>query len=91
MSPTLRVPAALRRYGGGADEIAVEGPCVRAALEDLFARHPRLRERVVDRRGALHSHLLLFRNGEELPRSGCMDARLEESDRLELVAAVEGG
>jgi hypothetical protein len=85
----VRLPVQLRRYG--ASEIVVEGADVRTALDDLFRRFPELRERVVDESGELRSHLLVFRNGVELPRAGCGNAPVDAADLLELVAAVDGG
>jgi hypothetical protein len=87
----LRVPEVLRRYSGGAAEVAVTGATVRAALEGLFALHPDLRERVLDPEGEVFPYLLLFCNRAELPRDGLLECPLEDGDLLEIVVAAAGG
>jgi len=85
----LRIPRVLRRYSGGADEVAVHGGTVAEALEDLFRAWPDLRLRVLDARGDVHPYLRLFLDDTELPRA--LDTPLADGDRLEIVAAAAGG
>ena len=65
-------------------------PSVRAQL-DQAAAHPDLRERVLDARGRLHAHLLVFRNDRELDRATALGEPVTAGDRIDLVAAAEGG
>lgn len=78
------IPEQLSAYGRSAD---VEATTVAEALEALFRQHPRLRERVLDARGALLPHLLLFRNGG---RAALRDA-VGPRDEIEIFLAAEGG
>lgn len=87
----MRIPGALRRYSGDRKEFSLSGATVREALEELFREHPDLRPRVLDARGDLHPHLILFRNDAELSRAGVLDETVRDGDVLELVGAVEGG
>ena len=84
----VKIPRALERYVPQRDlpqrEIAVEATTVREALEALPGE---LRARVLDGRGALFPHLLLFLNDEEAE----VDGVLGDNDLVEIVGAVEGG
>ena len=85
----LRIPEALRRYSGGAEEVVVRGATVADALDDLFRHHPDLRIRVLDTQGAVHPYLRLFRNETEIPPA--LDTPLAAGDLVEIVAAAAGG
>lgn len=91
MAVTWRIPDVLRRYAGGAETVPARGATVRAALEDLLAREPGLKGRVLDERGRLFGHLVVFRNDDELPRANLLDTPLEDGDLLDLVAPAAGG
>ena len=84
-----RIPEALRRYSGDAEEVIVRGATVADALEDLFRLWPELRARVLDARGDVFPYLRLFRNGTELGPG--LDTPLADDDLLEIVAAAAGG
>ncbi len=87
----LRIPNVLRRHLGGLDVVEVGGSTVGAAFEELFARHPDLEPRVLDRQGNLYPYLALFRNGVELSHTDFRTNPLTTGDNLELLAAASGG
>ena len=87
----LRIPSVLRRHSGGRDVVEVGGGAVGAAFEELFARHPDLESRVLDRQGNLYPYLALFRNGVELSHTDFRAEPLTDGDDLELLAAASGG
>ncbi len=87
----VEVPEVLARYSEGRGEVRVRADHVAAALEALFGVHPELRPRVLDARGRVHPYLVLFRDGEELPRAGLAAFALRDGSRVELVGAAEGG
>jgi sulfur-carrier protein len=88
---TVHLPEFLRRYGGGAADVAAHGATVGDVLADLFRTRPDLRVRVVDAQGAVFPYLLVFRNGDEVPRAALMSSALADGDRIEIVAGAEGG
>ena len=45
---TVRIPPVLRETVGGSRTVDAAGTTVAAVLDDLFARHPALRDRVTD-------------------------------------------
>ncbi|MHC4548284.1 MAG: MoaD/ThiS family protein [Planctomycetota bacterium] len=90
MSVRLRIPPALRRYAGGAEEVSIRGATLADALEDLFRHHPDLRPRVLNERGEVQPYLVLFVNEAELER-GKLKERLADGDVVEIVGAAAGG
>ena len=82
------VPAALRGFTGGRAEIVLDSApaTLRAALEQLFAAHPGLRDRVVDETFAIRPHVNVFVGGERVRDLG---AKVE--GELAIVPAVSGG
>jgi len=87
----MRLPEALRRYAGGEVALEVAAATVGEALEEVFARHPDLRLRLVDHVGLVRSHLAVFRNEEQLRREEAAGVPLVAGDTLTLLVAVGGG
>ncbi len=91
MSVRFHVSEVVRRYTDHLAEVDVEGATVGEVLENLFGRYPDLRLRVIDRHGRVHPYLILFLDGQELPRATLLDAPAPDGAVLELVGAAEGG
>lgn len=88
---TFQVPEVLSRYSDGEASVPLQGWTVAEVVEALFARHPDLRFRVYDRGGRVYPYLILFRNGDELPRENLDGIPVTDGDVIELVGAAEGG
>ncbi len=69
MAIEVRIPTILRTYTGGEKAVEGEGDTVADLIADLEARHPGLRERLVDDDGAAPVRQRLpQRRGRPLPR-----------------------
>jgi molybdopterin synthase sulfur carrier subunit len=69
----------------------VDGRTVREALEGAFSLYPGVRGYVVDERGALRFHMVIFVDGVPVSdRSGLGDA-LSESSEVYVMQALSGG
>ncbi|MEQ1505936.1 MAG: MoaD/ThiS family protein [Myxococcota bacterium] len=67
------------------------GGSVRAVLEAAFATRPETRAYVLDDRGALRKHVVVFVNGEQVTdREGLADA-VGPDDRVFVMQALSGG
>lgn len=51
MPITVKVPTQLRSLTGGADEVQAEGKTLRELIDGLEAKHPGLRDRLLDEKG----------------------------------------
>jgi MoaD family protein len=88
---TIYVPSALREYCGGRDAVAVPAPTVRAALDELERRHPRLYTNLCDETGAVRRHLNIFVNTSNVRDGGGLETALEAGDVVTILTAVSGG
>ncbi len=87
----IRIPTPLRSYSSGKDEVEVEGSHLAAALEDLDRRHPGLRERLVNEKGALRPYINVFVNDEDARYLDGLQTVLKDGDKLAIVPAIAGG
>ena len=72
-------------------DVAAEGATVREVLDRVFADHPRLRGYVVDERGVLRKHMVIFVDGRQIAdREHLSDAVLPASE-LYVMQALSGG
>ena len=88
---TLHVPGPLRTYCGGATELPISAPTVRAALEDLERSQAALYRRVCDETGTVRRHLNVFVNADNVRDLDGVDTRLTPGDVLTILPAVSGG
>ena len=84
----VHVPTPLHDYTDQRAVVEADGATLRELLEDLDARHPGVRFRVVDEQGEIRTHIKMFVNSREVSGLG---ARLEPSDELHIIAALSGG
>ena len=91
MSVTVRIPTTLRPLTAGAANVNTSGATVAEVLNDLEARHPGLRERVLDSEGALHRFVNVFVDDEDVRFLQGPDTSVPEGSTLAIVPAVAGG
>ena len=85
------VPGLLRETSGGAAELALNAANVRAALEQIEARHPALHRSVCDETGAVRRHINLFVNSDNIRDLAGVETALAAGDVLTILPAVSGG
>lgn len=90
-SITVRVPMPLRATCGGASELPLSAPTVRAALQELERSHPALHRSVCDETGAVRRHINVFVNTSHVRDRGGLDAPLAPGDVVIILPAVSGG
>lgn len=91
MAVTVRLYGAYSDFAGGVRTVAVDGPTVRAALDDLVVRHPSLRERIRDEHGRLREHLNVYVNRDDVRSLDGDTTRVQDGDVVHLIPAVSGG
>ena len=82
------LPSQLTSYTDGVSRLEAVGDCIGQVLDDLDARFPGLKFRVVDEQDRIRRHMRIFRNGDR-----AQDLRLVLSDRDEVLifGALSGG
>jgi molybdopterin synthase sulfur carrier subunit len=88
---TLWVPGPLRPACGGARELTVSAPTVRAALAEIERRHPALYRGVCDETGVVRRHVNLFVNSDNIRDGEGLDTALAPGDVVAILPAVSGG
>ena len=88
--PSVKIPPPYQGPTAGRDRVEVAGGSVRECLEAVGKAYPGFREQIFDASGNVHRFVSLFINGDEIPRSQ-VDAAVEASDEVEILAAIAGG
>jgi molybdopterin converting factor small subunit len=88
---TVRIPAPLRGFTGGAAEVAAEGGTVGEVLQDVGARHDGLLERVMDGDGALRSFVNVYLGDTNVRSLDGLGSKVELGAVIQIVPAVAGG
>jgi molybdopterin synthase sulfur carrier subunit len=88
---TIHLSAPLRAYCGGARELSVSAPNVRALLEQLEQRHPSLHNSICDETGKVRRHVNLFVNSSNVRDREGLDTALAAGDVVTILPAVSGG
>ncbi|MBI4521379.1 MAG: MoaD/ThiS family protein [Gemmatimonadetes bacterium] len=91
MMVTIDVPTPLRAEAGGAAQLSLSAPTVRAALEQLERTHPGLYRSVCDETGAVRRHLGVFVGTAHLRDLDGLDTPLAPGDVITILPAVSGG
>lgn len=88
---TIHVQGPLRAYCGGATQLAVSAPTVRAALEGLERHQAALYRNVCDETGQVRRHLNVFVNADNVRDLDGVDTVLAPGDVVAILPAVSGG
>jgi sulfur-carrier protein len=87
---TVRIPPVLRENTGGRRSVDVSGDTVAQALEDLFGKHPALRDRVTQD-GQLSSFINVYVNDRDVRYRDGLETAIEAGDTIILLPAMAGG
>jgi molybdopterin converting factor small subunit/photosystem II stability/assembly factor-like uncharacterized protein len=85
--PLVALRSPLRELAGGNTELDVEGDTLREVIGQLERTYPKLEGWVVDERGAVRPHVILFVNGEK----ASLETSVGPRDRVHVLPAISGG
>ena len=91
MSVTVKIPTQLRTLTDGASETEASGATVAELIEDLEARHPGFRERLLDEAGGLRRCVNVYVNEEDVRFQDGMSTPVPEGSSISIIPAVAGG
>lgn len=72
-------------------DVEHEGATVREVLDRVFAERPMLRGYVVDERGALRKHMIVFVDGEPIRDRDGLGDPVGERSKIYVMQALSGG
>jgi molybdopterin converting factor small subunit len=87
----FRIPGPLRSLSGGEPTVKVEAVDLRSAIDQLDARFPGFKGRLLDDTGEPRQFVNLFLNDEDVRLGQGLDSALQASDEIAIVPAVAGG
>ena len=87
---TVRIPPVLRENTEGNRSVDVAGSTVAEALDDLFAKHPSLRERVTEE-GELSRFINVYVNDRDVRYRDGLETSIGADDTIILLPAMAGG
>lgn len=87
----VKLPTLLRAHADGRPEVQTEGATLGDALTTLDGRYPRLTRAIRGDDGALHRHVNVYVNGEDVRYLGGLAAELRSGDTIAILPAVAGG
>lgn len=88
--PTFRIPTPLRPYSGENSQVSVAGETVGAALDDLTAQYPDLRQHLFDG-NELRSFVNIYLNQEDIRYGDGVETPVAENDTLMIIPSIAGG
>ena len=87
---TMRIPPVLRENTGGSRTVEVAGKTVAEALDDLFEKHPALRDRVTEG-GHLSRFINVYVNDRDVRYRDGLETAIGAGDTIILLPAMAGG
>ena len=87
----VKLPTLLRAHAGGEPQVQVEGATLGEALATLGERYPDLVRSIRGEDGALHRHVNVYVNGEDVRFLSGLATRIESGAEVSIVPAVAGG
>ena len=90
MAIEVRIPTILRTFTGGAKAVEGSGETLSAVIDDIDARNPGLKERLVESDG-LRRFVNVYVNDEDVRFSGGLSAPTSDGDVVVVLPAVAGG
>ncbi len=93
MAIVIHLSPYLRRFAGGAAEVALDGGArtVGEALASLYRAHPGLRDRVQLETGEVRPHVNVFVGGESIRFLDGLATPIGAGAELHILPAVSGG
>jgi molybdopterin synthase sulfur carrier subunit len=90
MSVEVRIPTVLRTFTGGAKAVYGDGATLEQVLDDIEARNPGLKDRIVESE-TLRRFVNVYVNDEDVRFSGGLNAPTADGDVVVVLPAVAGG
>jgi molybdopterin converting factor small subunit len=90
MAVEVRIPTILRTFTGGAKAVQGDGATLLAVIDDINARNPGLKERLVESEN-LRRFVNVYVNDEDVRFTGGLSAATADGDVIVVLPAVAGG
>jgi MoaD family protein len=90
MAVKVQVPTPMRQHAEGKTTVEVAGATVQAVLDDLGAKYPALKSRILDN-GQVRRFVNVYLNNEDIRYLDNLATPVKDGDELAIIPAVAGG
>jgi molybdopterin synthase sulfur carrier subunit len=87
----VRIPTPLRKLTLGQEQVSVPAATVGELIAALEAKHPGLRERLLDDKGQVRRFVNIFVGEEDIRFQKGLETPLAEHSEVSIVPAIAGG
>ena len=91
MMVKIRIPTPLRKLTNDTDVVESSAATLAAAVDELEAGFPGIKERICDERGEIRRFVNIYVNGEDVRFLENLSTALKPGDEVSIVPAVAGG
>jgi molybdopterin synthase sulfur carrier subunit len=91
MSITVKIPTQLRSLTEGSAEVEASGARIADLISDLEARHPGIRQRLLDDSGELRRFVNVYLNDEDVRFLQGLQTEVPDHASVSIIPAVAGG
>ena len=91
MSVSVRIPTILRTYTLGESEVSASGATVTEVLDDLDARYPGIKARILDEQGAIRRFVNVYVGNDDVRFLDALDTKVSDDAQISVIPAVAGG
>jgi molybdopterin converting factor small subunit len=88
---TVRVPTILRTYTEGQSEVGASGSTLADVLDDLEARYPGIRGRIVDEQGSIRRFVNVYVGNDDVRFLDGLSTSTQAGTQISVIPAVAGG
>ena len=90
MSATVRIPTPLRNHTDGKDVVAVDGSTISELIDNLEAKHPGIKTKIVDAKG-VRRFVNIFVGDEDIRFMEGIKTSVKDGDEVSIIPAIAGG
>ncbi len=91
MATQVRIPTPLRKLTNNQEVVETTAATVGAAISELQARFPGIKERLVDERGGVRRFVNVYVNEEDIRFLSNQATPLKDGDEVSIIPAIAGG
>lgn len=91
MSISVSIPTPLRGLTNNLDTVEVEASNIELLIDALEAKHPGVKDRLVDPQGNLRRFVNFYVNGEDVRFLEDKKTALKANDEVSIIPAIAGG
>jgi molybdopterin synthase sulfur carrier subunit len=91
MAVSVRIPTILRTYTDGESEVSAEGATLTEVLDDLDARYPGVKGRIVDEDGKLRRFVNVYVGNDDVRFLDDLRTATPDGTQISVIPAVAGG